>query len=136
MRFLEQHAYRVGTLAWNGNLLASGSRDSKICISDIRLNKPVVSTFIGHKQEVCGLKWSFDECNLASGGNDNKVFVWNLKMQKEIAKLSDHTAAVKALSWSPHNHNILASGGGTTDKKLKIWNVNTMQCINSIDTGS
>ena len=27
-------------------------------------------------QEVCGLKWSFDERLLASGGNDNKLFVW------------------------------------------------------------
>ena len=29
-----------------------------------------------HKQEVCGLKWSFDERMLASGGNDNKLYVW------------------------------------------------------------
>ena len=29
-----------------------------------------------HAQEVCGLKWSFDERLLASGGNDNKLYVW------------------------------------------------------------
>lgn len=28
-------------------------------------------------QEVCGLKWSFDDKQLASGGNDNKLFIWN-----------------------------------------------------------
>lgn len=27
----------------------------------------------GHRQEVCGLKWSTDHQLLASGGNDNKV---------------------------------------------------------------
>lgn len=43
LRFLEHHSYRVGTLSWNGNLLASGSRDTKICISDIRVNKSKVA---------------------------------------------------------------------------------------------
>lgn len=29
----------------------------------------------GHRQEVCGLKWSTDHQLLASGGNDNKVVI-------------------------------------------------------------
>ncbi len=33
---------------------------------------------VGHKQEVCGLKWSFDDMQLASGGNDNKLMIWSL----------------------------------------------------------
>jgi WD40 repeat protein len=37
----------------------------------------VVAELSAHKQEVCGLKWSFDERMLASGGNDNKLFVWS-----------------------------------------------------------
>jgi WD40 repeat protein len=36
----------------------------------------VVQELTAHKQEVCGLKWSFDERMLASGGNDNKLYVW------------------------------------------------------------
>jgi len=70
----------VGTLCWNNNLLTSGSRDSKICITDLRSPKPFVCKFIGHKQEVCGTKWCYDNSTLASGGNDNKVFIWSLKM--------------------------------------------------------
>lgn len=27
--------------------------------------------------QVCGLKWSFDDKQLASGSNDNKLFIWN-----------------------------------------------------------
>lgn len=30
----------------------------------------------GHRQEVCGLKWSTDHQLLASGGNDNKVVLF------------------------------------------------------------
>jgi cell division cycle 20-like protein 1 (cofactor of APC complex) len=33
----------------------------------------------GHKQEVCGLKYSFDGNQLASGGNDNKLMIWQAK---------------------------------------------------------
>jgi cell division cycle 20-like protein 1 (cofactor of APC complex) len=57
---------------------------------------------MGHKQEVCGLKWSFDEQQLASGGNDNKLMVWSLNSDQALAKFSEHTAAVKAIGWSPH----------------------------------
>ena len=38
-----------------------------------------MSRYEGHRQEICGLKWSFDENILASGGNDNKLYLWNAK---------------------------------------------------------
>lgn len=33
--------------------------------------------FSGHRQEVCGMKWSPDLKYLATGGGDNVVNVWN-----------------------------------------------------------
>lgn len=85
-------------------------------------NSHIVSTYQGHTQEVCGLKWSHDGHSLASGGNDNKLMVWNLRSNLPVSKFSDHTAAVKAIAWSPHNHGILASGGGSVDRTIKFWN--------------
>ena len=29
-----------------------------------------------------------------------------------LCRFNDHTAAVKAVAWSPHQHGLLASGGG------------------------
>lgn len=55
------HTNRVGSLAWSSNLLASGSRDKSILLRDIRVKEASISHLIGHKQEVCGLKWSFGE---------------------------------------------------------------------------
>lgn len=43
---------------------------------------------------------------------------------------------MKALAWSPHQSHVLVTGGGTTDKTLKTWNINTLQLVSSIDTGS
>ena len=48
-------------MAWNSTLLASGSRDRAIYVRDIRAAEPFVSKMTGHRQEVCGLKWSFDD---------------------------------------------------------------------------
>lgn len=90
----------------------------------------------GHKQEVCGLKWNCDDNQLASGGNDNKLFVWDKLTQQPLYKFAEHTAAVKAIAWSPHQHGTLASGGGTADRKIRFWNTLTGQAINEIDTGS
>lgn len=63
-----------GALAWNADQLSSGSRDRVILQRDIRA-PPLQSErrLQGHRQEVCGLKWSTDHQLLASGGNDNKV---------------------------------------------------------------
>jgi cell division cycle 20-like protein 1 (cofactor of APC complex) len=51
-------------------------------------------------------------------------------------RYSDHVAAVKAVSWSPHQHGLLLSGGGTADKTIKFRNTLEGTTIRSIDTGS
>lgn len=48
----------------------------------------------------------------------------------------EHKAAVKAMAWSPHKRGVLATGGGTADRRLKIWNVNTSIKMSDIDSGS
>jgi len=74
---------------------------------------------------------------MASGGNDNKLFAWDIRFTAEPkVRFSNHSAAVKAISWSPHQRGILASGGGTADRTIKIWNVSTSACMSSTDTGS
>ena len=90
----------------------------------------------GHRQEVCGLKWSPDNQYLASGGNDNKLFVWNLSSLAPMQTYTDHLAAVKAIAWSPHHHGLLASGGGTADRCIRFWNTLTGQAMQSVDTRS
>lgn len=77
MRTLGGHSNRVGAIAWSSSLLSTGSRDKTILQRDLRSNTPFINKLVSHKQEVCGLKWSFDEQQLCSGGNDNKLYVWN-----------------------------------------------------------
>ncbi|KAF8086803.1 hypothetical protein N665_0612s0023 [Sinapis alba] len=135
-RTMEGHRLRVGALAWGSSVLSSGSRDKSILQRDIRCQEDHVSKLSGHKSEVCGLKWSYDNRELASGGNDNRLFVWNQHSTQPVLKYSEHTAAVKAIAWSPHVHGLLASGGGTADRCIRFWNTTTNTHLSSIDTCS
>ena len=42
----------------------------------------------------------------------------------------------KALAWYPFQSNLLATGGGGSDRCIKFWNTHTGACLNSVDTGS
>ncbi|KAG5051221.1 hypothetical protein JHK87_003419 [Glycine soja] len=91
----------------------------------IRATNNVISWVKAHKAEVCGLKWTRGNI-LASGGNENHVYVWDLAKRSSSNFLhcfKDHCAAVKALSWCPYDSSVLASGGGTEDRSIKLWNV-------------
>ena len=135
-RTMRGHRSRAGTLAWNSHTISSGSRDRTILNRDVRSASDYSSKLLGHKSEVCGLKWSYDEGQLASGGNDNQLFVWNAQSTSPALRCSEHTAAVKAIAWSPHQHGLLASGGGTADRCIRFWNTVTNAPLQCVDTGS
>ncbi|GMH19042.1 hypothetical protein Nepgr_020883 [Nepenthes gracilis] len=136
IRTMAGHQTRAGVLAWNSRILSSGSRDRTILQHDLRVSNDYINKLVGHKSEVCGLKWSHDDRELASGGNDNQLLVWNQHSQQPILKLTEHTAAVKAITWSPHQSSLLASGGGTADRCIRFWNTKNGNQLNSLDTGS
>ncbi|XP_056665787.1 fizzy-related protein homolog [Monodelphis domestica] len=134
---MEGHSGRVSSLAWNGSQISSGSRDRRINQRDIRAYPLQSQRWLqGHKQEVCGLKWSTDHRLLASGGNDNRLLLWNCYSLKPVQKYTAHKAAVKAIAWSPHQHRLLASGGGSADRCIRFWNTLTGQPLQHVDTGS
>lgn len=161
-RTMSGHQARVGTLCWSGHTLSSGSRDRFILQRDVRVADHFTSKLSGHKQEVCGLKWSSDGQQLASGGNDNKLYIWSCQSSSPLLRFNEHTAAVKvlgpcgrgaqlftpaparttpswshillpvrschaqAISWSPHQNGLLASGGGTADRCIRFWNTQVL----------
>ena len=136
LRTMTGHTARTGALAWNDHILTSGSRDRLIFHRDVRSPDQYVKRLAGHKQEVCGLRWNTEDGQLASGGNDNKLIVWNKLDEQPLWRFGGHTAAVKAVAWSPHQHHLLASGGGTADRSIKFWNTSTGTLIKEVDTGS
>lgn len=65
-----------------------------------------------------------------------QLLVWNQHSQQPTLRLTEHTAAVKAIAWSPHQSNLLVSGGGTADRCIRFWNTTNGHQLNSVDTGS
>ncbi|XP_065680382.1 fizzy-related protein homolog isoform X2 [Hydra vulgaris] len=142
IQVLQGHTTRVGSLAWNSDILCSGSRDRNIIQRDVRCPTTSEKRLIGHRQEVCGLKWSPDKQLLASGGNDNKVcnlawskhsnelvsthgysqnqvLVWRYPSLTQVAKLTGHTFRVLYLSMSPDGESVVTGAG---DETLRFWN--------------
>ncbi len=157
IREIEAHSGRISCLSWNSYIISSGSKDKLIKNFDVRMPDGEISTIHQHKQEVCSLKYSPEGDLLSSGGNDNTAYIWDVrKLNNKLVNISNlndinnnecctnkpllvnnyHCAAVKAMSWCPWQRHIIATGGGTKDKTIKVLNCDTNKIIKNVETGS
>ena len=96
--------------------MSSGSRDRLVLHRDVRVasHKPF-RRGQGHRQEVCGLKWSGDggpgSAALASGGNDNKVCIWDLRGTRRGRVSSSSTSLTSGVGSGPGGS--VGTGTGT-----------------------
>ncbi|KAJ0435731.1 putative transcription factor WD40-like family [Helianthus annuus] len=131
---LEGH--HVGATSWNGHILTSGSGKA-ILNHDVRVRNSLVSRLKAHRSKVCGLKWSITGNLLASGVDDNVVYIWEASRMNSaqfVYRFKNYVAAVKAQAWCPYNFEVLASGGGTNDGCIKLWDTQQGTYINSVNT--
>lgn len=135
-RKLSGHEQRCCTLDFNNHCLVSGSRDRGILVQDIRSDAKPAYTLEGHSLEVCGVKYSKDGNYIASGGSDNQMVVWDLRKRTKLFSSKKHKASVRAIEWDSQNPNKLYTGGGLEDKTLKVWDIQTCELIESINTNS
>ena len=155
LREIDAHNKRVSCLSWNNYILSSGSKDKYIKNFDLRMKFCEISKIKKHKQEVCALKYSNEGDLLASGGNDNMAYIWDIRnLKNNIFNLlfnestnnnyeikpycinNLHQAAVKAMNWCPWKRHVLATGGGSKDKSIKIYSCDNNKLIKNINTGS
>ena len=156
LRSMHGHETRVGVMGWNKHILSTGARSGLVYNHDVRVAEHKVAELVSHTAEVCGefdcissflvyvtediragLEWRPDGAQLATGGNDNLVTIWDARsLNAPKFQKTNHRAAVKALSWCPWQLNLLATGGGSYDRHIHFWNTTTGARTNSIDTGS
>ncbi|KAJ2914968.1 hypothetical protein MD484_g5466, partial [Candolleomyces efflorescens] len=144
LRTMTGHTSQIAALSWHQHILSSGCADGSIWHHDVRVPRHKVMELLGHTGEVCGLKWRSDGELLASGGNDNVVNIWDGRIgdvgegARGSAKWTkrNHTAAVKAIAWCPWQPSLLASGGGTNDATVHIWNSTTGARLHTVRTPS
>ncbi|KAI0220592.1 WD repeat-containing protein slp1, partial [Massospora cicadina] len=126
----------IPALAWAPELFATGDANGRIFRHDLREKKHMVGTFESHSLSVCKLQWCLGGDWLTSGGNDNAVKVFDIRMVTPFMKKTVHSSAVKALAWCPWNSSQLATGGGKNDNKIRLWDVKTGTQCASVDTKS
>ena len=154
IREIKGHSDRVSCLSWNSYNISSGSKDKLIKNFDVRSPEGEIWKIHQHKQEVCALKYSYEGDLLSSGGNDNVAYIWDVrKLNNKLLNISNlnrindnnikpytvnnyHIAAVKAMAWCPWQRHILATGGGTKDKTIKVFNCDSKKIIKNVETGS
>jgi len=137
LRNLKGHGGRAGALAWHEHMLSSGAADAEIHHHDVRARDHLIGRLTGaHADLICGLDYSASGV-LASGGNDNAVCIWeSLAARNPLHTLTEHRAAVKALKWCPWQRNVLATGGGSSDRQVCLWNASSGRLLMSADAES
>ncbi|KAI3404272.2 hypothetical protein KGF56_002911 [Candida oxycetoniae] len=84
----------------------------------------VVNSFKCHQQQIC------------VGANDNCCTIWNLQdLKAPVLKfVLPHNAAIKALSYCPWTNSLLATGGGSKDRKIRFWHTTSGTLLNEFYT--
>jgi WD40 repeat protein len=76
---------------------------------DLRTRKLLKQTLPGHSKNISAIAFSQDGTTVATGSEDQTIFLWDVKAQKLLHKFSGHSDVVSALLFDP-NGKILFSG--------------------------
>lgn len=147
VRSFKGHFNRINVLHWNKgfgspDIFASGSKDSRILIRDMRCREDIIADQKEHSHEICGLKFSNDGTLLASGGNDNLLLIWDVrKMSTNNSNSNGYESNNKSQNSDKRSNkntfnfssNLL--GNTLNNNSLRFGN-NGLNSLNSFNTSS
>lgn len=144
------HAGDIGCMTWrpkhplrskSKNDLLVGAHNGKIYYYEIEWTNSSANARLlkiisnAHQEQICGLAWNIDGTQFATGGNDNFVCLFDALRLEKPKIVWQHFAAVKALAFCPWQKSLLATGGGSHDKRIRFYHTHTGALINMIDCG-
>lgn len=117
---LGDYVHRVA-FAPGGTRLAACSASGQVAVWEGRSLSPVCE-LQGHQQSALTLAWHPTRQDLATGGQDGVVRIWNPDTGEERGALpvGGQGSWVEHLAWSPDGKFLAASAG----KILRIWSIN------------
>lgn len=101
-------------------------------------NKGEAEKLTDHRMPITQISWHHDSLNLAAGGEDCLIYIWNLKKRKITSSIKGHALQISALGWQPQKFggNLLVSG--SMDGRLNFYDAeieNLSQTINFHSAG-
>lgn len=107
---------------------------------DHRNSKPIKFTLgslmpSSYEKIIYGVAWNSKGNLLATGDYDGEVQVYDIRNTGTSLLSYNHQWAIKVLSWHP-SANILASGGGSADRILRITDITDNTLILNLYTGA
>eukprot|EP00795_Rhopilema_esculentum_P004852 gene4852-21181_t len=132
----DSHQFSVETVQWyprDNGMFVTSSFDKSIKIWDSNILQMadeinLQNHIFCHHMSVAAKK----HCLLAVACDVSKVILCDLKSGSSTHSLRGHKKAILAVSWSPRNENILASG--SQDNRVMIWDIRkAAACLMSLD---
>jgi WD40 repeat protein len=113
-------------ISGDGRRLATAHGDGMVRIR-IRSGR-LRETFSGHEGYLCAVRYSPEGRRLLAGGEDNRVWIWDLEAGEPIARLKGHPDTVHATEFSPDGVMALSGSAdqyGGSANNLMLWNLVT-----------
>src|SRR5438105_3928374 len=113
---LEGNQSTVISLAFSGTTLAAAGEDGAVRIYSVESNEQIARLPTGSPQHA--VAFSSDGAQLASGGSDGVLHVWEMPAQPPGTAIAGHDGEINAVAFSPDGKRIAtASGDGT----VRLW---------------
>jgi len=108
---VEEHngTVRVAEFSPDGTILATGSIDNTVLLSDALTGRPLGPLLTGHRGPVVALAFRADGKMLASGGEDKAIVLWDVETRKQFGpRLTKHGDAVRAIKFSADGKKLIS----------------------------
>lgn len=86
-------------------------------IWDLRIGKSILP-LTGHVKGILASDFSWNGYQLATGGDDNMLRIWDLRRRGQIEKIPAHVKLVSHVAFTPGRYLVSSSYDGT----VKTWN--------------
>jgi len=112
----------------DGRFVASGHADGAVCVANAK--QELVHKLAGHKMPVRSLSFTSDSKLLITASDDKCVHIYDIAGGGELLhRFTGHMAWVLAVAAHPTNPRIFATG--STDTRVKLWDINTKECVHT-----
>ncbi|KAJ3026930.1 UNVERIFIED_CONTAM: hypothetical protein HDU68_004819 [Siphonaria sp. JEL0065] len=119
------HGDAVYCIQFQGDLLASGSRDRTLKFWDIDAVH-CRRTLSGHEGSI--LCMQYDETYIVTGSSDSTTIVWDYQTGKKLYRLTGHTLPVLDIRFD--SKRIITC---SKDCSIKVWEISTGNLLHSFD---